>query len=65
MNDETSKTFDVVICSKRTGEIVSIVAATVEATPGRVFQENYEAHIVPAGNKYKVGDVLDTKARQP
>ena len=57
---ENTQTFDVVICGKRSGEIVSVVAATVETKQGRALLEHYEARIVPAG-KHKVGEKLARK----
>jgi len=59
MNDPQPKTetFDIVIASKRTGEIYAVVAATVETKQGRALLENCEARIVPAG-KYKPGDKI-------
>lgn len=60
MSDEKSKTFDVVICSKQSGEVFAIVAATVETKQARALVENCEARLVTTG-KYKVGDTLSAK----
>lgn len=58
MAEEKTESFDVVICSKRTGLVIAIVAATLETQQGRALVEDCQARIVPSAAKCKVGDRL-------
>lgn len=61
---EKTETFDVVICSKRTGEIFAVVAATLETKQGHALRKSCEARIVPAG-KFKVGQMMKGEIPNP